>query len=136
VAEDKAVNQKVAVRMLEKLGLRVDVAANGREAVQMVSLLPYRLVFMDCHMPEMDGYTATRAIRRAEPPGQHLTIIAMTADAFESARQTCLTAGMDDYISKPVRLDDLAEAVQRWTSSGQLSATNSDQLSAISIQPT
>jgi PAS domain S-box-containing protein len=125
VAEDNAVNQKVAVRMLEKLGLRVDVAANGREAVQMVGLLPYHLIFMDCHMPEMDGYTATRAIRRAEPPGRHITIIAMTAEAVEGARQTCLMAGMDDYISKPVRLDDLAQAVHRWTSSGQPSAISS-----------
>jgi CheY-like chemotaxis protein len=102
--------------MLEKLGLRVDVAANGCEAVQMFSLLPYDLVFMDCHMPEMDGYAATREIRRAELPGQHTTIIAMTAEAIQGARQTCLSAGMDDYIPKPVRLDDLAQAVQRWTS--------------------
>ena len=116
VAEDNAVNQKVAIRMLEKLGLRVDVAANGCEAVQMFSLLPYDLVFMDCHMPEMDGYAATREIRRAESPGQHTTIIAMTAEAIQGARQTCLSAGMDDYISKPVRLDDLVQAVQRWTS--------------------
>ncbi len=114
VAEDNPVNQKVAVRMLEKLGFRVDVAANGREAVRMVSLLPYHLVFMDCHMPEMDGYTAARSIRHAETPGQRTTIVAMTADAFEGARQACLAAGMDDYIAKPVRLEDLTKAVQRW----------------------
>ena len=124
LAEDNMVNQKVAVRMLEKLGLRADVAANGREAVRMFGVRPYDLVFMDCHMPEMDGYAATSAIRRAEPPGQRATIIAMTAEAIEGARQTCLTAGMDDYISKPVRLADLAQAVQRWTAprNGELSA--------------
>ena len=80
----------------------------------MVSLLPYHLVFMDCHMPEMDGYTAARSIRHAETPGQRTTIVAMTADAFEGARQACLAAGMDDYIAKPVRLEDLTKAVQRW----------------------
>ncbi|MGO9894556.1 MAG: response regulator [Bryobacteraceae bacterium] len=110
------------MRLLEKLGFGVDDAANGHEAVRMVGLLPYPLVFMDCHMPEMDGYAATRAIRRAEAPGRHTAIIAMTAEAFEGARQVCLTAGMDDYIAKPVRLEDLAQAVQRWTNSGQQSA--------------
>jgi PAS domain S-box-containing protein len=121
VAEDNPVNQKVAVRMLEKFGLYADVAANGREAVEMFSRLPYHLIFMDCHMPEMDGYTATRTIRLAETDGRHATIVAMTADAFEGARQTCLTAGMDDYIAKPVRLADLNQAVQRWTA-GQVKA--------------
>jgi signal transduction histidine kinase/ligand-binding sensor domain-containing protein/CheY-like chemotaxis protein len=116
VAEDNVVNQKVAIRMLEKLGLRADVAANGREAVSMFRLLPYDLIFMDCQMPEMDGYSATREIRRLEPPGQHRWIIAMTAEAMTGVREQCLAAGMDDYIAKPVKMDTLQEAVERWQS--------------------
>jgi len=108
VAEDNQVNQKVAVRMLEKLGMRADVAANGREALDLFALRPYNLVLMDCQMPEMDGYDATRAIRKHEPPDRRAVIIAMTADAMSGARQHCLDAGMDDYIAKPVRLEDLA----------------------------
>ena len=86
VAEDNVVNQKVAVRMLERLGLRADVAANGRESVRLFELLPYDLVFMDCQMPEMDGYEATQEIRRREGPGWHVAIIAMTADAMAGCR--------------------------------------------------
>lgn len=114
VADDNAVNQRVAVRMLERLGLRTDVAANGLEAVRMLRTLPYDAVFMDCQMPEMDGFAATREIRRAERQGEHIPIIAMTAEALSGAREQCLAAGMDDYIAKPVRFEDLSQAVRKW----------------------
>ena len=114
VAEDNVVNQKVAIRMLERLGLRADVAANGREAVSMFELLPYDLVFMDCQMPEMDGYEAAREIRRGEGPDRHVAVIAMTADAMAGCREQCLAAGMDDFIAKPVSMEALFEALQRW----------------------
>jgi signal transduction histidine kinase/DNA-binding response OmpR family regulator len=112
VAEDNAVNQKVAVRMLERLGLRPEVAANGREAVELCATLPYDLIFMDCHMPEMDGYAATAEIRRRS--ARHIPIVAMTAEAMEGCREHCLACGMDDYIAKPVRPEDLMEALRRW----------------------
>ncbi len=114
VVDDNAVNQRVAVRLLERLGLRIDVAGNGLEAVRMLAELPYDAVFMDCQMPEMDGYAATREIRRTEIPGEHIAIIAMTAEALAGAQERCLSAGMDDYISKPVKLDDLSRAIQKW----------------------
>ncbi len=114
VADDNAVNQRVALRMLERLGVRADVAGNGLEAVRMVKQLPYDAVFMDCQMPEMDGYAATREIRRGEGPGERIAIIAMTAEALAGARDQCFAAGMDDYISKPVKLDDLTRAAQKW----------------------
>jgi CheY-like chemotaxis protein len=114
VAEDNVINQKVAVRMLERLGLRADVAANGREAVRMFELLPYDLVFMDCQMPEMDGYEAAQEIRRREGSGPHVAIIAMTADAMAGCRERCLQAGMDDFVGKPVAMEALYEALQRW----------------------
>ncbi|HXM94781.1 MAG TPA: response regulator [Candidatus Dormibacteraeota bacterium] len=113
IVEDNAVNQLVAARMLEKLGCRVDVAANGREAVEMVDLLPYDAIFMDCQMPEMDGFEATREIRRRERSSVHRPIIAMTANATQGDRERCLDAGMDDYISKPMRKADLTEALER-----------------------
>jgi signal transduction histidine kinase/CheY-like chemotaxis protein len=114
VAEDNVVNQKVAVRMLERLGLRADVAANGRETVRMFELLPYDLVFMDCQMPEMDGYEAAGEIRRREGPGRRVAIIAMTADAMAGCREQCLEAGMDDFVGKPVAMEALFEALQKW----------------------
>jgi signal transduction histidine kinase/DNA-binding response OmpR family regulator len=118
VAEDNAVNQKVAVLMLERVGLRPDVAGNGREAVEMCAMLPYDLIFMDCQMPEMDGYTATSEIRKREGPDRRVAIVAMTAEAMEGARDRCLGAGMDDYIAKPVRLDEMIEALKKWVPEG------------------
>jgi CheY-like chemotaxis protein len=113
VAEDNAVNQRIAVHMLAKLGLRADVAADGREAVQLFEMRPYDLILMDCQMPEMDGYKAAVEIRRREPAGHHTVIIAMTAEAMAGTRENCLAAGMDDYIAKPVRLEDLFAIVNK-----------------------
>ncbi|MCU1238837.1 MAG: hypothetical protein JWP63_6804 [Candidatus Solibacter sp.] len=114
VAEDNIVNQKVATRMLEKLGVRPDLAANGREAVAMFGLLPYDLIFMDCQMPEMDGYAATMAIRRKETEGQRVPIVAMTAEVLGRCRERCLEAGMDDHIPKPVKMEFLYDTLRKW----------------------
>lgn len=113
LAEDNLVNQQVACRLLERLGVRVDVVGNGIEAVDLATRLPYDLVFMDCQMPEMDGFAATRALRQS-PTTRHLRIIALTANALSDDRQRCLDAGMNDYLSKPIRLADLQVLVERW----------------------
>ncbi|HWW03556.1 MAG TPA: response regulator [Candidatus Acidoferrum sp.] len=118
VVDDGTTNQKVGRLMLENLGCHVDVAANGKEAVEMLDLLPYDAVFMDCEMPEMDGYEATAEIRRRQAGQPRVPIIAMTAKAINGDRERCLAAGMDDYISKPVRVEDLEAALERWVPDG------------------
>jgi two-component system sensor histidine kinase/response regulator len=114
VVEDNVVNQRVIEAMLAKRGFKVECAANGREALSMLAVGPYALVFMDCQMPEMDGYAATMAIRSREKGDERLTIVAMTAHAMKGDRERCLAAGMDDYLPKPLRPSELDAALERW----------------------
>ncbi|CAM3468853.1 response regulator [Parendozoicomonas haliclonae] len=119
LVEDNPVNQKVAIAMLKKLGLsNVDIAANGQEAVDMSAGKGYTFALMDCQMPVMSGYEATNVIRKREQQqkGIHLPIIAMTANAMEGDREKCIKAGMDDYISKPIKVDSLKNIISPWLS--------------------
>jgi len=123
VVEDDLINQRVAARMLEKLGYAVDVAANGREALHAHQRDRYAAILMDCEMPIMDGFEATAAIRERSPAGEPTPIIAMTAHAMDGDRERVLAAGMDDYLSKPVSRDDLARMLQRWIPAGEVDTT-------------
>jgi len=115
LAEDNSVNQTVARCMLESLGLVVDIAGNGREAVDRAAATHYDLILMDCQMPELDGFAATAEIRRSEQgSGNHLTIIALTANALDGDREICIAAGMDDYLAKPFSREQLAATLKRW----------------------
>jgi two-component system, sensor histidine kinase and response regulator len=116
VAEDNAVNQRLTAAQLTRFGLHADIVANGVEALAAIDILPYDLVLMDCQMPEMDGYQATRELRARETANgrKHLPVVAMTANAMEGDRELCLAAGMDDYIAKPVRTEALIEALARF----------------------
>jgi PAS domain S-box-containing protein len=118
VAEDNPINQKVAQSMLKKMGLRSDVVANGQEAVNALQTIPYDIVLMDCQMPEMDGFTATRVIRQQGSKAQnpHIPIIAMTASAMQGDRDKCIQAGMNDFVAKPVMKKELARILARWLS--------------------
>jgi signal transduction histidine kinase/DNA-binding response OmpR family regulator len=114
VVEDNKVNQKVAVALLNRLGVRVDVASNGREAVERVQARPYDLVLMDCQMPIMNGYDATVEIRRREGAAPHIPIIAMTADVIDDSKERALQAGMNDFVAKPVGMQELSRALRTW----------------------
>ena len=119
IAEDNAINQKVAIRILKKLGYDADIAGNGVEAVQAVELIQYDLVFMDMQMPEMDGLEATREIVRILPSDRCPRIIAMTANAMKEDRERCIAAGMDDYLSKPIQIGQVGEIINKWFSEKQ-----------------
>jgi CheY-like chemotaxis protein len=119
VADGNAANRKAAVRMLESLGLRADVSANGREAVDMLRLLPYDLVLMDCQMPLMNGQEAATEIRKREPPDRRTPIVAMTAETGADCLDGCLASGMDDILLKPVRREKLMATLHRWLPAGQ-----------------
>jgi CheY-like chemotaxis protein len=114
IAEDNEVNQLVIEKMLAKRGFDVDVAADGVEALAKLATGAYAAVFMDCQMPNLDGYSTTARIRERERAGERLPVIAMTAHAMTGDRERCLEAGMDDYLSKPLRPDALDAVLERW----------------------
>ncbi|MDZ4700672.1 MAG: response regulator [Rhodothermales bacterium] len=113
LAEDNPVNQKVALRMLSRMGHEADVAQNGREAIEALEKKPYDVILMDMQMPEMDGLEASRLIVEVYPEELRPFIIALTANAMQGDRERCIAAGMNDYISKPIRIEDLKEAFAR-----------------------
>jgi PAS domain S-box-containing protein len=123
VADDNAVNQRVALRILDKLGYRADAVGDGRQVIRALTTTPYDLVLMDCQMPEMDGYEATRMIRDPSSPVQDhaVPVLAMTAHAMDGDQDRCLNSGMNDYVPKPVTPQQLASAIERWIGEKTLS---------------
>jgi signal transduction histidine kinase/CheY-like chemotaxis protein/HPt (histidine-containing phosphotransfer) domain-containing protein len=132
LAEDNAVNQKVAIAVLTKMGYHADVAANGLEVLKALETIPYDLVLMDVHMPEMDGLEATRRIRddKSAVRNHLIPVVAMTASAMKGDREMCLDAGMNDYISKPINPGELARALERWSASQPAEITSPPEAEA------
>jgi len=116
LAEDNRINQKVAIRTLERLACEIDLAENGLEAVERASQFDYDIIFMDCQMPELDGFAATREIREQEADDQRTPIVALTANALKGDRERCVEAGMDDYLTKPLDRAQVARALETWVS--------------------
>ena len=114
LAEDNMVNQRVAMALLSKLGCIVDVAGNGEEACRLAERHRYDIIFMDCHMPVMDGYQAVSEIRNREGGDRRTPVVALTADAMMENRHYCLSKGMDDYVTKPVSKQSLLAILERW----------------------
>lgn len=136
LVEDNEINTFLALKQLGRLGFAVTAVVNGREAVDAVEREQFDLVLMDCHMPEMDGFEATRAIRKRETDVPHLPIVAMTADARDEDHQNCLFAGMDDYISKPTNLDSLRAVLDRWLPAPERRRASRLTSGALSSAPT
>ena len=135
VVDDDGVNREVAVRMLGRLGYEVEVASNGAEAIESLGRSRFDAVFMDCQMPVMDGYEASRAIRRAEEADglPRTPIVAMTASESDGSRQRCLAAGMDDHLDKPFGSAALAAVLQRWVLRDEAAAPVADALSDVDL---
>jgi len=136
LAEDNTINQDVALGQLDRLGYTADVVANGRECLDAIGRISYDIILMDCMMPEMDGYEATKRIRESERPNgkKRLHIIAMTANAMQGDREKCLNAGMDDYVSKPVQLAELRRAIEKWNGNGNGAANGKPQVSSVPLK--
>ena len=124
LVEDNQINQKVAANLLKKLGLSADIANNGLEAYESIQENNYDLILMDCNMPMMDGYQATRKIRKFEGKNKHTTIIAMTAHTLKSDRDKCFACGMDDFISKPVKIGFLGQQLDKWLNNEKKNSFN------------
>jgi CheY-like chemotaxis protein len=125
LAEDNAVNQKVALRMLEKLGAETTLAKDGGAATAAATQGEFDIILMDCHMPVKDGYQATEAIRKHEKTtGGRVPIIALTANAMQGDRENCVAAGMDDYLPKPVRANELQQMLEKWCTPGNRIASS------------
>jgi CheY-like chemotaxis protein len=122
LVEDDKVNQIISRKMLESLNCEVELATDGLQAVDKALLREYDVVLMDCHLPHLDGYEATRRVRAAERRGRHVQIIALTASALAEERERSLAAGMDDFVSKPTKLDDVRAALDRAIDRGVSSA--------------
>ena len=125
LADDSLINQKVALNQLRSLGYEADVVANGEEVLDLMTKISYDIIFMDGQMPVLDGYATTQAIRQREGETRHTIVIATTANAMKGDREQCLAAGMDDYLSKPVRKEDLAAKLLYWS---QILIASSSQL--------
>ncbi|WP_203168438.1 hybrid sensor histidine kinase/response regulator [Steroidobacter gossypii] len=131
VVEDQPLNREVAEGMLKAIGLQVEGAADGQQALEMLAVNSYDIVLMDCQMPVMDGFTAAAEWRRREAPHSRVPIIALTADATSSVRQACLDAGMDDYLGKPFNRASLHAAIEPWLSRARVSASSHDEAAAL-----